>query len=330
MPLEDLDGPDKYLNALNKDWPLDDDPRPEGDNHIRGFKNVILNTFGSLNRLYDLTKAIFYNEPASGQPTNTGSQPSAVGTTAQRPENPIQGAWRLNTDINNPSFPLQEFYIGNLWRQQPLLQAQALWENDQYFKVVDAAEDPANAVKLMFGKAIFDQWGRMYTVAINDDPGGYGRLIFGVRNNGSIFDLMSLDNQDGLQLNQVPKIERGGRRILEQQFVSYEATPVAFSLGQVVTFTHGLGWRPKLYKAYLVSTEPDGGFATGTEVEFGTVCATNDTQNNFESAISTLYVDQDTTLKLRISNRRIAVANSSGGFHTIDVSKWQVFVRAWA
>ncbi len=48
MPLEDLTGPDKYFDAFNTSWPTDNDPRPEGDDHIRGIKNVLVNTFGGL------------------------------------------------------------------------------------------------------------------------------------------------------------------------------------------------------------------------------------------------------------------------------------------
>ena len=45
MPLEDLVGPNKYLDALNRNWPLDSDTASEGNDHISGHKNVVLNTF---------------------------------------------------------------------------------------------------------------------------------------------------------------------------------------------------------------------------------------------------------------------------------------------
>ena len=48
MPLEDLIGPDKYLDALNKAWPENDDAKREGDDHFRGVKNVLQNTFPNL------------------------------------------------------------------------------------------------------------------------------------------------------------------------------------------------------------------------------------------------------------------------------------------
>ena len=45
MPLEDLTGPSKYINALIVSNPVGTDTRREGDNHIGGVKNVIKNTF---------------------------------------------------------------------------------------------------------------------------------------------------------------------------------------------------------------------------------------------------------------------------------------------
>ena len=45
MALEDLTGSAKFISALNPAWPVDDDWVDEGDNHIRGIKNVLRNTF---------------------------------------------------------------------------------------------------------------------------------------------------------------------------------------------------------------------------------------------------------------------------------------------
>jgi hypothetical protein len=44
MPLETITGPDAYVDDLNPDWPLGPDDASGGDNHIRGIKNVLLNT----------------------------------------------------------------------------------------------------------------------------------------------------------------------------------------------------------------------------------------------------------------------------------------------
>jgi hypothetical protein len=49
MALENLVGADKYLGALVITNPVATDDRREGDDHIRGVKNVLKNTFPSLN-----------------------------------------------------------------------------------------------------------------------------------------------------------------------------------------------------------------------------------------------------------------------------------------
>lgn len=46
MPLEQIEGPGKYINSLNPNWPVGgSDDIAEGDNHIRGTKNVVVNSF---------------------------------------------------------------------------------------------------------------------------------------------------------------------------------------------------------------------------------------------------------------------------------------------
>jgi len=48
MALEDLTGTNKYIDALVNTNPSSTDPRSEGDNHIQGVKNVLLNTFAAI------------------------------------------------------------------------------------------------------------------------------------------------------------------------------------------------------------------------------------------------------------------------------------------
>jgi hypothetical protein len=48
MALEDLTGTDKGIDALVVTNPDGLDPKSEGDNHIRGVKNVLVNTFGPM------------------------------------------------------------------------------------------------------------------------------------------------------------------------------------------------------------------------------------------------------------------------------------------
>lgn len=49
MPLEDLTGADKYINAFNVNWPDGAIDFPDaGDDHISGIKNVLVNTFPNI------------------------------------------------------------------------------------------------------------------------------------------------------------------------------------------------------------------------------------------------------------------------------------------
>jgi hypothetical protein len=47
MPLENLEGPDVFIDDLNNAWPLGSDTPAEGDDHLRGIKNVLRNWAGS-------------------------------------------------------------------------------------------------------------------------------------------------------------------------------------------------------------------------------------------------------------------------------------------
>lgn len=49
MALEDLTGPSKFIDAFVTGNPVSNDDRREGDDHIRGIKNVLRNTFPQLN-----------------------------------------------------------------------------------------------------------------------------------------------------------------------------------------------------------------------------------------------------------------------------------------
>jgi len=61
MPLEDIEGPGKFPDDLNSAWPLGSDTPSEGDDHLRGIKNVIRNWAGAYGDgpLSDLLTAAF-------------------------------------------------------------------------------------------------------------------------------------------------------------------------------------------------------------------------------------------------------------------------------
>jgi microcystin-dependent protein len=64
MPLEDLEGPDKFVDALNRDWPEGSDVKSEGDNHLRGLKNVTLNSLPNITGAVTLTQGQINSLPA--------------------------------------------------------------------------------------------------------------------------------------------------------------------------------------------------------------------------------------------------------------------------
>lgn len=75
MALEDLTGPNKFITALVNTNPLAADDRREGDDHIRGIKNVLHNTFPNLD----------------GQVTATPAALNAAGTAVQRTGDTMTG-----------------------------------------------------------------------------------------------------------------------------------------------------------------------------------------------------------------------------------------------
>jgi microcystin-dependent protein len=71
MALENLVGSDKYLSALVRTNPDGDlDPKSEGDDHLRGIKNALLNTFPNINGPVTMTPL---------QLNNAGAQKLHIG-----------------------------------------------------------------------------------------------------------------------------------------------------------------------------------------------------------------------------------------------------------
>ena len=64
MALEDLVGPDKFIEALVISNPTDLDAVNQGDDHIRGVKNTLVNSFGAMTGLMTFPAATPINLPA--------------------------------------------------------------------------------------------------------------------------------------------------------------------------------------------------------------------------------------------------------------------------
>ncbi len=96
MPLEDLVGPNKFITDLVREWPLGIDPFAEGDDHIRGVKNTVLNSFPTVGQAR--YPASFVLPPNGASEEKNGALEVAVGTDAQRPATSPSGALRWNND----------------------------------------------------------------------------------------------------------------------------------------------------------------------------------------------------------------------------------------
>ena len=57
MALENMTGPNAYISAMVQTNPTNTDPEGEGDDHLRGIKNCILNTFPNITGPVTLTQA---------------------------------------------------------------------------------------------------------------------------------------------------------------------------------------------------------------------------------------------------------------------------------
>ena len=56
MPLENLTGPNVFISNLVQTNPAATDPESEGDDHLRGIKNVLLNSFPNITGAMTLTQ----------------------------------------------------------------------------------------------------------------------------------------------------------------------------------------------------------------------------------------------------------------------------------
>ena len=112
---------------------------------------------------------------------------------------------------------------------------------------------------------------------------------------------------------------------------AFESTQQTWTTSGLVTVTHGLGVRPKLYMAYFVWIGAEGGYAIGDEVPFTTFNATVDTQNNqLTRAGATVYVDNDTQVKVRIGPSPFIAQQDTGGVYGPSTTNTRIIVRAWA
>lgn len=102
MGLEVLTGTSVYLNALNALNPLDADGKDEGDDHVRGIKNVYLNTFPNITGAINCTPAqlnLLYQKTLASSSPKLDNFPS--GTLMLFRESSAPNGWTKETTHNN-------------------------------------------------------------------------------------------------------------------------------------------------------------------------------------------------------------------------------------
>lgn len=104
MPVETFN----YIDSLNTANPTATDNVSEGDDHIRGIKTTLKNTFPNVNGAVSKTDEELNN--TISQTSSTGSAPLPSGTTAQRDGTPSAGYLRWNTTDTSA-----EVYDGSAW-----------------------------------------------------------------------------------------------------------------------------------------------------------------------------------------------------------------------
>jgi hypothetical protein len=133
MALEDLTGTDKFISNLNSSWPVDDDWVDEGDNHIRGVKNVLKNTFPDTNgavhwsaswaRFPDGTVAApgmsWLNDPDSGWSRESGGSAAYSLNGTVKLMFLIGGGVLVNTQLVTQQSPAWNGDLAN-WASAPI------------------------------------------------------------------------------------------------------------------------------------------------------------------------------------------------------------------
>ena len=358
MGLEDLTGPDKFLDAFNVSWPTGDDDIAEGDDHVRGVKNVVVNTFGALDRLYDLNLVSFWN------PGATGAMFIPQGTTAQQPSSPVAGEWRYNTETQyferwngsawvysvavtgadnvHGAGSRQTFgrYVdlvrtgGGTGSPQPVLdqRREGITASDnlalgsyRFSAPTDAATETIVNYSEMIGRAV--------TVEDGNHNGG---LQFRTAVDGSSLSRrVTITNgmSVGSATDPIPDgngtINVGGAYYRSGVQVSaYESPATAIVLGGTHAFEHGLGGRAKLYQAYLVCKNAVGGWVVGDELLLN-VNGSRQGGSAGDTSVWGLWTEDDTHIRLQVPDRNFHITQkNSGTYIEQDGSNWDVVVRA--
>lgn len=109
---------------------------------------------------------------------------------------------------------------------------------------------------------------------------------------------------------------------------SFVSTQQTITAGGALTLAHGLGVKPKLYKAYLQCTTAEGGYSIGDEVSFN-----DHYQAGLDVAGGISVVPDATNLNVRFgSNANLAsmINKTTGARFFLTNANWKLVLRAWA
>ena len=344
MPLEDLIGNNKFIGDLVKEWPLGIDPQAEGDDHIRGVKNVLINTFGEYGGPTIDTPALLQrNRGGTDNGVASGATALSVGNTGNRPTTPVEGDLRRSNES-----AYFEQYWGGEWTQ-PIAQTKEnnTFDGQQEFNAETRHNDGArifnSALRVLNDLHMHSQDFLQtdpppvsYTFSWRENAGGqlkvgmkgygYGdnsanRLDFQVRDSGGV-KIVGVMDKDGFIV--------GSNRLWNESFESGELT---YTNGGSVTEAHGLNGRPDSVTAKLRCVVAEHGYAVGDEMDlpsfFRWQLDTNDGGGlmYYRNAILSW---NDTTITVSIANSGFSVVRKSGGGNELSLSpsNWRIVMSA--
>jgi hypothetical protein len=121
----------------------------------------------------------------------------------------------------------------------------------------------------------------------------------------------------------VTRIESGSSAITQK----YESAQQSLSNGGLITLSHGLGVEPKIIDLYLICTSSDSGYSAGDKINanMNSSNSGSDKFNTYYFTSSQIFVRfADSSTCFRAGNKGSGAANS------LDNSKWDLVVRAYA
>ncbi len=316
MPLEDLVGPNKFIDDLVKEWPLGIDPFSEGDDHIRGVKNVLGNSFPTV---AEARYPVSFEPGPAGAATEekNGAIEMSSGTTAQRPSSPSLGAVRYNTDTG-----YIEQWTGLAWANKF-----AITDRDNLYKQIDdgAAPGPLEtldrerttpAVDDVLGQYVLSGNGVGYgsiegqIVAVGQD----GRIVIKTRQAGALAEAVLLGA--GLYLPGATDLGKGwvnayegvARRGVEYaRGWTYETKQAAS--GAAITFANLLETASEFSLALEDVTNSNTGHDLQVRIGNGTVVATGYESNK---SVTTGTTSNNQNTNTSIGARRL---QNAGALH---------------